>query len=420
MPVALKNQKSLCRGVGFSRALAFIFLAVALAALGGCVGRNPAQNAPVAPVSPEALLDVSGAPLPPRVFDASLARADYVLIGEEHPNPCDHLAQAGIIRRLATSGVRPVIGLEMIPADLQEILDAFNDGKLAVADLPRALSWKTTWGYAFEIYAPIFEAARDLALPVFALNTPKGLARKVGREGPDALPPAERATLPGTILPPDPAQVEQLRELFAHHATMIKKGPKASKAPKTRTERDPFAGFLTVQSLWDTQMAARAVLAHARYSRPVVIIAGGGHVERGWGIARRLAVLDPEAKVVTVMPWRGGETPDPALAQTFFACPVVHKSRLGMTLAHEATAPGNAPAPLLVTAVTPGSPAATAGLLAGDAVTAAGKHAATGLFTLHKAAAEAAKAGEPLTLTISRAGEILTLTIPLGTPPAAK
>lgn len=403
------------RGAGKCRALAAFFLAASLAAgLGGCAGHQPVAPAALDHVSPEALLDASGGPVAAQAFAAGLARADYILVGEEHPNPCDHLAQAALIRRLVAANVRPAVGFEMIPADYQDVLDAWNAGKLAVGDLPKALSWKTTWGYDFALYAPIFETARAYGLPVFALNAPTGLARKVGRTGLGSLPPAERATLPGAVLPPDPVQVEELRELFKQHAAMLEK---AAKAP---AGRDRFADFLTVQSLWDTQMAERALLAHALSGRPVVIIAGGGHVERGFGIARRLAVFDPKARVATVMPWRGGENPDPAQAGTFYACPAVHQSRLGMTLSHEAPAPGQPASPLLVTAVTPGSPAAAAGLLAGDAVTAAGTHEATSLAVLHTAAIEAVKAGQPLPLTVSRAGETLTIAIPLGAPTATK
>lgn len=401
------------RGAGILRALAVLFMAaVCFGGLGGCARRSAPPVAPV--VSPEALLDASGKPVSPPAFAAGPARADYLLIGEEHPNPCDHLAQAGLVRRLAAAGARPAIGLEMTPADFQPVLDAFNAGKLAVADLPRALAWKTTWGYDFGLYAPIFETARQFGLPVFALNAPTGLARKVGRQGLDTLPPSERATLPGTILPPSPEQVDELRELFAQHAAMLEKA-----SPKP-TGRDRFADFLAVQSLWDTQMAERALLARALYNRPVVVIAGGGHVERGFGIGRRLAVLDPKARVVTIMPWRGGELPDPALAGLFYACPAIQKSRLGMTLSHEAPAPGKPAAPLLVTAVVPGSPAAQAGLLAGDAVTAAGSHEAKSLATLHTAAIEAAQANTPLTLTISRAGETLSVAIPLAAPESPK
>ena len=91
-----------------------------------------------------------------------------------------------------------------------------------------------------------------------------------------------------------------------------------------------------------------------------------------------------------------------------------------MTLSQDQPAPGQPATPLLVTAVAPDSPAARAGLLAGDAVTAAGKHPATELAVLHQAAMEAAKAGQPLTLTVSRAGETLAIAIPLAAPTDGK
>ena len=339
------------RGAGTSRALGAFLLAglLGLAVIGaGCVKHVASKPS----VAPESLVDAAGAPLAPAAFTAELAGADYLLLGEEHPNPCDHQAQAAVIRRLAAAGVLPAIGLEMVPADYQGVLDAFNAGTLPLAELPAKLDWKTTWGFDFELYAPIFEAAREYKLPVYALNAPKGLARKVGRQGLDALPPAERASLPGTILPPAPEQVEELRELFAHHGAMRKAAPqenakpeqanaktaakpeslpkaataaqakaapgdvtapptaqnaaapraKASAkqaAPNAAPARDPFENFVTVQSLWDTQMAARALYARAVSGRPVAVIAGAGHVANGWGIARRLAVLDPSAR----SPW---------------------------------------------------------------------------------------------------------------------
>ncbi len=403
--------------MGLARFLAIFSLAATLAALGGCAGRHgagqppPGSRAPLgSTVPPEALLEATGAPLSKAAFDARVRTAAYILLGEEHPNPCDHLAQAEAVRRLVQAGARPAIGLEMVPANRQDVLDAFNQGKLAVADLPRALDWQAAWGYDFALYAPIFEAAREFSLPVFALNAPQGLARKVGRVGLAGLSPAERASLPGTIPPPDPRQAEALRELFEQHAKFIKKDA------KPKSGRNAFADFLAVQSLWDTQMASRAVLARSLTGRPVVIIAGGGHVERGWGIARRLAFLDPKAQTVTIMPWRGGELPNPALADLFYACPVVHKTRLGMTLSQEAAPAGAPAAPLLVTDVAPGSPAAAAGMLAGDAITAAGGQPVAALFDLHKAAAEAAKAGKPLELTVTRSDETLTVAIPLQLP----
>lgn len=491
MPVQLPFEPTAPRGAGTSRALGAFLLAglLALSVLdAGCVKRVAGKP----PVAPETLVDAAGAPLAPAVFAAEVAAADYLLLGEEHPNPCDHQAQAAVIRRLAAASVLPAIGLEMVPADYQGVLDAFNAGTITLAELPAKLDWKTTWGFDFELYAPIFEAARGYKLPVYALNAPKGLARKVGRQGLDALTPAERASLPGAILPPPPAQVEELRELFAQHGAMRKAAPqetakpaqtdakpaakpqsrplaapasqdaaaaqakaapsaardvapqaktapgdtaaspparnatssaksKASAKPDARDAkpaRDPFENFVTVQSLWDTQMAARALYARAVSGRPVAVIAGAGHVANGWGIARRLAVLDPSAKVVLVVPWRGGEAPDAEAAPYFFACPAAQKSRLGMTLTQDQPAPGKPAALPLVTAVAPGSPAAKAGLLPGDAIIAAGDHPADNLSVLHKAAIEAVKNGKALSLTVSRAGETLVIDIPIALPAA--
>jgi len=478
MPVQLPFEPTAPRGAGTSRALGAFLLAglLALSVLdAGCVKRVAGKP----PVAPETLVDAAGAPLAPAVFAAEVAAADYLLLGEEHPNPCDHQAQAAVIRRLAAAGVLPAIGLEMVPADYQGVLDAFNAGTITLAELPAKLDWKTTWGFDFELYAPIFEAAREYKLPVYALNASKGLARKVGRQGLDALTPAERASLPGAILPPPPAQVEELRELFAQHGAMRKAAPqetakpaqtdakpaakpqsrplaasasqdaaapqakaapgdaaapptaKSAAAPRAKANasakptapnaapaRDPFENFVTVQSLWDTQMAARALYARAVSGRPVAVVAGAGHVANGWGIARRLAVLDPSAKVVLVVPWRGGEAPDAEAAPFFFACPAAQKSRLGMTLTQDQPAPGKPAALPLVTAVAPGSPAAKAGLLPGDAVIAAGDHPADNLSVLHKAAIEAVKNGKALSLTVSRAGETLVIDIPIALPAA--
>lgn len=478
MPVQLPFEPTAPRGAGTSRALGAFFLAglLGLAVIGaGCVKRAPGTS----PVAPESLVDATGAPLAPAVFAADVAGADYLLLGEEHPNPCDHQAQAAVIRRLAKAGVLPAIGLEMVPADYQGVLDAFNAGTLPLAELPAKLDWKTTWGFDFELYAPIFEAAREYKLPVYALNAPKGLARKVGRQGLDALSPAERASLPGAILPPAPAQVEELRELFAQHGAMRKAAPQETAKPESPSKaaapqakaapgevaapqaardavpqakaapgdvaapptapnaaaprakaaakpaapnaapaRDPFENFVTVQSLWDTQMAARTLYARAVTGRPVAVVAGAGHVANGWGIARRLAVLDPLAKVVLVVPWRGGEAPDAEAAPYFFACPAAQKSRLGMTLTQDQPTPGQPAARPLVTAVAPGSPAAKAGLLPGDAVIAAGDHPADNLSVLHKAAIEAVKNGKALTLTVSRAGETLAIDVPIALPAA--
>jgi S1-C subfamily serine protease len=111
-----------------------------------------------------------------------------------------------------------------------------------------------------------------------------------------------------------------------------------------------------------------------------------------------------------------------------FAVPIdVVRSELsqleaGQTVAHAylgvstEQAPGNAQG-ALVAGVAPGSPAATAGLTAGEEITAINATAVSGPSQL-VARIAALKPRDPITLTIKRAGRTVTLTATLGTQPS--
>jgi uncharacterized iron-regulated protein len=242
---------------------------------------------------------------------AALGEARYVLVGESHGNACDHRAQARVLAVLAGAGRPPVVGLEQVDVTRQPVLGRFARGELDLEALPDALDWQERWGVPFARYRPIFETVRGDRLPVVALNLPSDLVREFGEKGADGLPPDRRELLPRAILPPPPEQEARLREAFrAHHHSGT--GPDGE---------DPLARFARVQSLWDTAMATRAVEAAGTLGAPVVLLAGTGHVERGWGIEHRLARLDPGAAVVSILPWRGTGAPDPAAADLFFYCP---------------------------------------------------------------------------------------------------
>jgi uncharacterized iron-regulated protein len=246
---------------------------------------------------------------------AAAGGARYVLVGESHDNRCDHRAQAAVVAALADAGRAPAIGLEQVDVERQPVLDRFSRGELDLAALPAALDWKAKWGIDFSRYRPIFAVAADRRLPVVALNLPAELVRAFGATGAAGLPPERRALLPAEILPPPAEQETTLRRAFeAHHHG----DGGAAAGPGGE---DPVARFARVQSLWDTTMAARAIDAARRLDRPVAILAGAGHVERGWGIESRLARLDPGGAVISILPWRGEEDPDPADADLFFYCP---------------------------------------------------------------------------------------------------
>lgn len=141
-----------------------------------------------------------------------------------------------------------------------------------------------------------------------------------------------------------------------------------------------------------------------QFDWPVLIIAGGGHVENGWGIARRIRQFDPSAKILTLMPWRGGEF-DGDSADAFFYSPETYKSRMGATLT--ATGVGG----LLVEGVKRNSRAAKAGLRPGDVLVEAAGIPLDHLFSLHMAGSKVHKAGAELIFEVRRGSEMFSANV---------
>jgi uncharacterized iron-regulated protein len=374
-----------------------LFLIFILALLAACAKpMPPADPAPTAP-EPGALFTAGGKPLTLADLAARLSGAAYVLVGETHTSPCDHLVQAHILDALAAGPRPPALGLEMAAEDQQPALDAFNTRAVSLADLPERLRWKENWGFPFPLYEPLFAVAEGRNLPVFGLNIPFSVTRKAMRQGQDALTPEERAYYPANIIPVPRDQEPVLLEIFGQHR------PNAT-APKS----DRIQSFFRTQAAWDTKMAERAVAARRATNRPVLVAAGDGHVENGWGIAHRLALLDPGASVVLIVPWRGEPDRDPDAGNYHFYCPPTHKSRLGMLLVEQGGR-------VSVTEVEPGSRAEAAGARVGDVVLTAQGRKVSALGDLHEAGAAAFQAKAPLVFEVERDGRPAKLDFgPLG------
>ena len=255
------------------------------------------------------LVRADGHPLPRGALLERLQLADYVLIGEVHTNPCHHRVQARVVTWLAEAGLHPGLGLEMVSADQQEVLNRFNAGKLSIQDLTQALNWEQTWGHPFSGYRPVFQAAADTGVPLFALNIDPNLLQTIKTSGLSTLPVDTRQELPAEIIDPPQEQVRILRQEFERHQKMH------------NATQSTWQSFQQVQALWDTQMATRALWAKERVEGPVVVLAGQGHVQYGWGIAHRLQRLHPQARVVSLMPWSQEESEQGDRADMFFVCP---------------------------------------------------------------------------------------------------
>lgn len=298
----MENRGS--RGCSGLAPAAFLLLFGALTAC----AHAPPRTEPAIPES--GFVDSNGGSMTAKEVAESARGADYVLVGETHDSACDHEMQAKVLDALAASGQPPVVGLEMVAVDRQETLDRFGDGSIAPEELPAALDWQGTWGVDFALYEPIFAAAKEWGLPVVALNLPRGLVRDVARSGVEGLPPGEREELP-RIVPPPPAQEAMLREAYEAHAGQGHAG----------AGEEGFRRFVLVQSLWDSQMATAAIgWRRSLDRRPVAILAGAGHVAHGWGIPHRLRIFEPEARMLSIVPW-GAEDPGERSDVLFYRCP---------------------------------------------------------------------------------------------------
>lgn len=250
---------------------------------------------------------------------------DYILIGEQHNDPKHHMVQAAIIKTMAMEGNPPIIGLEMVPATMQPILDEFNKKNISVEELPFALDWKKTWGYDYTLYQIIFQVAADFDLPLYGLNISQAALTEVRHKGINQIKSKYKSELPSAILLSPAEQRERLEIFFKAHAKEAISEVKAGLKPD-------FNRFILTQSLWDTVMAKNAYLAREAEQRPMVIIAGSGHVGHAYGIAHRLPLYDPEGNFLLIMPARSKNLSDyeKKAADFFFVSDSPRPPRLGI------------------------------------------------------------------------------------------
>lgn len=227
------------------------------------------------------------------LFYDRLATATYVLVGESHPDIADHTVQDQVYRALLERHERPVaLGMEMVSRPYQAPLEDYARGRIDEEEMLDQLQWKTRWGFPHLLYAPLWRAARADGSPLVALNARRELTKAVSSAGVDGLDPAMAADLPELDLTND-AHRDWMRDIFESHGMAM--------------EESKFERFYQAQVVWDETMAQTAYeFVTTNDVAAMMIVAGRGHTERGWGISSRIQrrIGDAGATVVTVSPMR--------------------------------------------------------------------------------------------------------------------
>jgi len=270
-------------------------------------------------------VSISSAYVPERVYDtrrasfsdfemmaADLARADVVLIGEQHDDSNSHRLELAVLEALARRQVAVILSLEMFERDVQPSVDAYVSGSSVEDDFLKA---SRPWPRYATDYRPLIEFARSRHWPVVAANVPRRIAADVAKTGQpaiDALTTPDRSLAAADVQCPHDTYFDRFVEQMGgggHQA-----GSTSASAADTTTER-----YYWAQCIKDETMAESIASAYAKMGgKPGVIVhvTGSFHSDYGDGTGERVRrrLTGRRVSIVSMLPVENLDTVAPAPA----------------------------------------------------------------------------------------------------------
>jgi uncharacterized iron-regulated protein len=200
-----------------------------------------------------------------------LKQQDLILLGEVHDAPVHHLHRASLIKALAS--LQPVVVAEQLEAHKQ----VRYTGHL-LEDISEAGFNAQVWD--FTLYSPLFAMIAENNLRLIGGNLPIAQVREISKQGQAAVPPMLSQTIASATLT-DEGKAQLTADLEAGHCGHLPK--------------QYVANFILAQRARDASMLnAMLELMH----RPVILLAGNGHVRKDYGIP---TLLNPQhQKLVSI------------------------------------------------------------------------------------------------------------------------
>jgi uncharacterized iron-regulated protein len=211
-----------------------------------------------------------GAELSGPALGRELLEYDAVCAGEAHDSAAQHYGQLWLEQRLAARadnlGLELGVGFEMWANRFQGTLNYYASGKLSEADFLEQTEYESRWGYSFSYYRPLLETARNLGLPLVALNARSEVTSHIPREGLADLPQSLGYDLPELDLS-DPEHRADFERRMKDHPGI---------------EPGDLDRYYAAQVVWDETMAENAGRWLDRHTpvRRLLIIAGQAHCQR--------------------------------------------------------------------------------------------------------------------------------------------
>jgi len=242
--------------------------------------------------SPECyrLYDQQGKTISFETMMTDLASQDVVFVGEMHNCALCHWLERHILQTLhAAHGKRLAVGMEMLEADNQLIIDEYQQG-LITAD--RFETEMRLWPNHDTDYAPLVDYACEHGLQLVATNVPRRYANAVKNHGLGVLDSLSNAAK--AFLPPLPIAYQsnaQANEGFSLMAMMGKgKGANPEWLAQSQALKDATMAWHIVRWLNSGEGAARRM----------VHFNGNYHTAGGEGIITYLKQYSPAVKCKTI------------------------------------------------------------------------------------------------------------------------
>ncbi len=254
------------------RVLALILLATVIT---GCSLKADSMRPPKDPdnivgdFAPGTILSgQTGQPLSVEALMADLTTAALVFVGESHTSTAHHAVQLRIIEALNQHHQGITVAMEMFSAPYQSVLEEWSNGTLDETAFLQKSHWYANWRFPFELYVYV----QYHGLPLYGINVPFHIPAKISIGGIDSLLPDEAVWLPQEIDTTNTAHREYVHKIFQRHQI---KG------------RNDFEHFYAAQCVWEDGMAES--IAKNLGNKPMVVLAGNGHIVQKFGIPERAA-----------------------------------------------------------------------------------------------------------------------------------
>lgn len=208
-----------------------------------------------------------------------MSQKRVVLLGELHDRYDIHRWQVNISASLLAYRDNLAIGFEMFPRRLQPVLDEWVAGQLNTDQFLERAEWGKVWGFAADLYWPIFNFCREFHIKMLALNCRRDLVTRVGKEGWEEIAEEDRDGL-------TPARAASLAHR-EHLLRLTNGGPPAMQGKSA--DAPEFDRFVRAQQTWDRAFACN--IANYLDEKPdalVLGIIGRGHMEYGFGTPDQL------------------------------------------------------------------------------------------------------------------------------------